>query len=276
MRLCGEIPGAKRNAGNIQEMSLRAKAQHILAELKGHAPFTLFGAFLGIVFMLLFRNVSDDARRTLFTVFHPTHVVLSAIVTASMFKLHAAKRHFLVVLIVGYFGSIGIATLSDIIIPHIGTHLLALDVPSHAQVHGDNKEPDNHQGHGPEDETAHPRSRIHLGFIDDWYIVNPAALLGIFIAFFLPRTKFPHAGHVLISTWASSSYLLMNTQSEITAGIALGIFVTLFVATLLPCCISDIVFPLLFVKPDLRIAEPCEDHGLHSHPHVHDHTEQTE
>jgi hypothetical protein len=30
----------------------------------------------------------------------------------------------------------------------------------------------------------------------------------------------------------------------------LGMFIVLFLAVWLPCCVSDIVFPLLFVGPD--------------------------
>jgi hypothetical protein len=234
-------------------------------------PFTVFGALLGIFFMLIFRHASGVGSRGLFVVFHPAHVVLSAMVTASMFKLHAARKRFLLVLLVGYFGSIGIATVSDIVIPHIGTRLLGLDVPTHAQLHTEahaaeteGTEHEEHVSHGGEHEHG-----IHLAFIEEWYIVNPAALLGVIIAFFLPRTKFPHAGHVLVSTWASSSYLLMNMQSSLTVGAVAGIFATLFIAIWLPCCISDIVFPLLFVKSDLELAAACPHHGLHSHPHVH-------
>jgi len=225
------------------------KIKHILAELKGHSPFTIFGAILGILFMLIFRNLSGPAKHNLFTIFHPTHVVLSAIVTASMFKLHIQKKHVFMVLLIGYFGSIGIATLSDIIIPHIGAQLLNLDVPTHEQMH--------------------QHSKIHLAFIEQWYFVHPAAIAGILIAYFLPHTKFPHAGHILISTWASSAYLLMNAESQITTAVAIGMFVTLFIAVWLPCCISDIIFPLLFVKSDLEIAGSCPVHGRHSHPHTH-------
>ncbi len=251
---------------NVWKMSVKEKAKHILVELKGHAPFTLFGALLGIIFMLVFKNVSGIGSHTLFAVFHPAHVVLSAIVTASMFRLHAAKKRFLLVLIVGYFGSIGIATLSDIIIPHIGAGLLGLDVPRHAELH-------HHEIASEDKETIaetneHHEHKIHLGFIEEWYIVNPAALLGVLVAFFLPHTKFPHAGHILVSTWASSSYLLMNMQSDLTVAVGVGIFATLFIAIWLPCCISDIVFPLLFVEPDLKLAGACPHHRLHSHEHL--------
>jgi hypothetical protein len=93
-----------------------------------------------------------------------------------------------------------------------------------------------------------------LGFIEDWYLVNPAALLGIIIAFLWPSTKFPHAGHVLVSTWASSFHVLMNTQRELSPVMLAGVFVVLFIAVWLPCCISDIVFPLLFVNSDVDLS----------------------
>jgi len=254
-------------------MSVREKAKHILVELKGHMPFTGLGAVLGIFFLLVFKNVSGTGGRMLFSVFHPAHVVLSAMVTSSMFKLHATRKRFLLVLIVGYFGSVGIATLSDVVIPHIGTELLGLDVPTHAHPHRQeatltSKEAAAALHMKDAQEIEHQGRKIHLGFIEEWYIVNPAALLGVFIAYFLPRTKFPHAAHVLISTWASSSYLLMNMQSGITVVVAVGIFAVLFIAIWVPCCISDIVFPLLFVKSDLELAEPCPVHARHSHPHI--------
>ncbi len=249
-------------------MSVKEKAKHILVELKGHAPFTILGAVLGIGFMLLFRNISGGGRHTLFAIFHPAHVVLSAIVAASMFRLHAEKKRFVLVLAIGYFGSIGVATLSDIIIPHIGTELLGLNIPQHSQIH------ESETGSPQEEHVTEAEEHgLHLGFIEEWYIVNPAALLGIFIAYFLPRTKIPHASHILISTWASSSYLLMTVQSEITIAAAAGILATLLVATWVPCCIGDIIFPLLFVKSDVALAGPCPDHTRHSHRHLHEQTE---
>lgn len=263
-------------------MSFGEKAKHILVELRGHAPFTVLGVLLGIFFVVVFRSVGVIEGRTLFSVFHPSHVVLSAMVTASMFRLHTGKKRIVLVVLVGYFGSVGIATLSDVVIPHIGTSILGLDVPSHAELHehdgglegGEAKAGDVQSEESDSEEAERDGHGIHLGFIEEWYIVNPAALLGIFIAYFLPRTKFPHAAHVLISTWASSSYILMQMKSELTVGVALGMFVTLFIATWVPCCISDIVFPLLFVESDVELAGPCPVHGRHSHPHVHKESEE--
>ena len=251
-------------------MSIKEKAKHIFVELKGHAPFTFLGAILGIAFMFFMRNVGTVGSHALFSIFHPAHVALSAMVTASMFSLHIMKKRFLLVLAVGYFGSIGIATVSDIIIPQLGSDLLGLNIPSHTEVHH-NETPSTEKNEADieHEYNEHSGGHMHFGFIEEWYIVNPAALLGILIAYFLPHTKLPHAGHVLISTWASSSYLLMSIQSEMTIAVAMGVFATLFVATWLPCCVSDIVFPLLFVKSDIELAGSCPAHSLHSHPHVH-------
>ena len=250
----------------------------ILTELKNHAPFTLFGAATGLVCMFLFKNVGPEINHRLFQVFHPGHVVLSAIVTASLFKLYESKASFVKVLLVGYIGSIGVATLSDCVLPFFGESILGVAIPVHADLH----EHDSAVGHGNElgqdthnhDEqiqhedgseselgrkTPGIRARLHLGFIEDWYLVNPAALLGILIAYFWPRTRFPHAGHVLISMWASSFHVLMNTHRELTTVMLIGIFLVLFIAVWLPCCISDIVFPLLFVNSECDLS--------HTHHH---------
>lgn len=263
-------------------MSASERMRHIWAELKGHAPFTFAGAILGLGFMLLFRNVSKPTANMMFGIFHPAHVILSAIVTAGLYKLHARKANFLLVLIVGYLGAVGVATLSDSVIPFMGERILGVAIPLHA---------DTHPGHGHgecsadsgssadgecEHEHAHAHHpKLHLGFIEDWYSVTPAAILGVIIAWFFPRTRFPHAAHVLISIWASSAHMLMNTEAPFGVGIAIGYVIVLFAAVLLPCCISDIIFPLLFVRSDIDLRETCacHNHGLHSHPHTHEHTE---
>ncbi len=217
-------------------MLIRQKLTNILAELKGHAPFTLFGASTGIICMLLFKNLDHEMSRKLFYVFHPAHVLLSAIVTAAIFQLYSKKSKFIYVLLVGFFGSIGIGTLSDSLIPYIGELLLGMHIETHAHEHAGFAE------------------QAHIGFIEGWYVVIPAAIAGVLIARFRPKTKFPHAGHVLLSTWASSFHMLMAMNGQLTVVKAIGSFGFLFLAVLLPCCFSDIIFPLLFVKSDISLS----------------------
>ena len=198
--------------------------QAILHELRHHSRFTFFGAVSGIVLIFFFRNLSSAYAHRIFYVLHPFHVVLSALVTTSMYELHRCRTdkkqcNIWILLFIGYVGSIGIATLSDSVIPYLGEVLLDL-----------------------------PHRRPHIGFIEQWWLINPMAIIGVAIAYFRPSTKFPHAGHVLLSTWASIFHIIMAMGSEFSWRIMVPVFFFLFFAVWLPCCISDIVFPLLFVK----------------------------
>ena len=197
--------------------------KRILSELKEHYPFTLFGALTGIVLMMLFKNMEHETAHCLFYVFHPLHVFLSAMVTAAIYKKYINNyskgiTKFLKVLVVGYVGSILIGTLSDSIIPFWGEKLL-----------------DMHAEH------------VHVGFVEKWWIVNPVAIIAIVIAYFHPITKAPHAMHVLVSTWASLFHMVMAINHNAPVPY-FGIFIFLFLAVWLPCRVSDIIFPMLFVK----------------------------
>jgi len=152
-------------------MTAKSRVRHIAEELRDHAPFTLLGAVLGIVFMLIFRNIGEIGSLRLFTFFHPVHVVLSAMVTASMFKKHTTKKWFIAMLLVGFFGSVGVATVSDIIIPHIGVRVLGLDIPTHGELHHQTNADERMQTqeHSPSEYEKHG---IHLGFIEEWYLVG--------------------------------------------------------------------------------------------------------
>ncbi len=201
--------------------------KQIAEELRNHAPFTIFGAITGIIIMIFFQRIPSRVSYNIFYILHPIHVLLSALVTASIYELHTCghgkhikgKCNLWILLIIGYIGSIGIATVSDSIIPYLGEALLRM-----------------------------PNRGIHLGFIEKWWLVNPLALIGIVIAYFSPKTKFPHAGHVLLSTWATLFHIIMAIGQSLNWFSYIIVFLFLFLAVWLPCCISDIVFPLLFVN----------------------------
>ncbi|MHC4385964.1 MAG: hypothetical protein ACYSU8_06010 [Planctomycetota bacterium] len=246
-------------------MPIPEKLKLIGSELKNHSPFTLIGAATGIVFMLAGHKWFSSQAETLFSVFHPLHVVLSAMVTAALFENHRKVKNFFVILIIGVVGSIGIATLSDCILPFFGESILGAAIPKHVDLHAHGNEPEavedvhehtetcTHDDEPAQSEDAHEHTegcehaKLHLGFIEEWYLVFPAAIVGVLLAYFRPRTHLPHASHVLLSTWASSAHMLMNTHADMTATLLLGMFIVLFLAVWLPCCVSDIVFPLLFV-----------------------------
>ena len=74
------------------------------------------------------------------------------------------------------------------------------------------------------------------------------AAAGILWGYLWPYTKIAHAGHVLLSTWASLFHMIMALGTEFSAFSYIPIALFLFLAVWIPCCTSDIVFPLLFAK----------------------------
>jgi len=192
--------------------------RQIANELKDHAPFTAFGAITGIAIMavIVLGNVHASISQTIFYTLHPLHIVLSAFTTTAMYRKNTASKIWTVILI-GYSGAIGIATISDAVIPYLGGALLNV------------------------------KMEFHAPFIEKWWLVNPLALAGIIIGYWRPTTKFPHSGHVLLSTWASLFYF---TAFGIAHWLPLlpFIFLFLFFAVWVPCCVSDIIFPLLFIR----------------------------
>ena len=200
--------------------------KRIVGELRHHAPFTALGAATGIILtvIIIYSNVLPQVARispTIFYTLHPLHVVLSALVSTALYRKYTSGKIWASVL-VGYFGSIGIATLSDSIIPYLGEALLDL-----------------------------PHKEAHIGFIEKWWLVNPAALLGIIIGLKRPTTIFPHYGHVLVSTWASLFHVIMALGETLSWSTYFIIFLFLFLAVWIPVCLSDIIFPLLFTKKRL-------------------------
>lgn len=196
--------------------------QSIASELRAHAPFTCLGALTGILLMIIISIITIPARLSyaLFYTLHPLHVLMSALVTTSMYRLYMKNSvNVLSMIIIGYVGSVGIATVSDSIIPYIGEVMLNL-----------------------------PNRGAHIGFIEEWWLVNPMAFAGIVIASIYPATRLPHAGHVLLSTWASLFHMVTALGDAIAWYAYIVIFFFLFISVWLPCCVSDIVFPLFFVR----------------------------
>lgn len=190
---------------------------HISKELKNHAPFTIVGALTGIVLMLviIYAEVPTQISHHVFYVLHPLHIVLSALVTAAMYRKHQGQLFSS--LVIGYVGSIGIATISDILFPYLGAILLGVSM------------------------------ELHFAFIEKWWLVNTLAILGSGIGVWWQRTQYPHSGHVLLSTWASLFYLTAFSAIDWVPLFPV-VFLILFFAVWIPCCLSDIIFPLLFVK----------------------------
>lgn len=204
------------------------KLHHIIVELGAHLPYSIFGVVIGIIILgiLTFftiilgsESLLPKASRELFHVLHPVHILLSAIATTAMFWKY--EKSFVKSLIIGFAGSILICGLSDILLPYLGGKIMQKDM------------------------------YLHLCILEHPNIIIPFAVIGVSVGFLVPgaiekSTEFSHSMHVLVSSMASILYLISFGITEWMHMIG-GIFLITIVAVMLPCCASDIVFPLAFI-----------------------------
>lgn len=182
----------------------------ILKELKHHIPFTASATLIAILFVLLFRSFDT---KTAFEIIHPVHVIASAIVTSAIYYKH--KKNISIAIIIGLTGSILIGSISDILLPYLGALIFNF------------------------------KPEFHLPIIKETLIILSAAFIGSIIGITTKITKFPHFIHVFLSVFASLFYLISFAQIDST-GLILSFFIV-FIAVLIPCCISDIIYPLFFI-----------------------------
>ena len=172
----------------------------------------------------------DVFARSLFHLFHPVHMFFSAAATTAMFWRY--ERRLFKASIIGIVGAVGVCGISDIIMPFASQFLLVKLGTLQA---------------------AHPL-HLHICLIESPALVLPFAAIGVAVglsaAVAVERsTLFSHSLHVFSSTMASIFYLIGPFGR--TAWIdGLGwAFLLVVLAVMLPCCASDIVFPLALARP---------------------------
>lgn len=197
----------------------------ICLELKKHLPFSILSACLAIIVIgflsIIIGNTQlSQVGRELFHIFHPLHILASAATTTAVYWIH--RRKVINAIIIGVLGAIVICSLSDIIFPFLGGRLLSVKMHFHLCV------------------LQHPLTLI------------PFLLVGVIAGFVSPEvlensTIYSHSAHILLSTMASLVYLVSFGFTEWMHFIG-SVFVIVVLVVLIPCCLSDIVFPLMFVK----------------------------
>ncbi len=202
------------------------KKKYILTELLNHLPYSIFGVCLGIVLtgILTFIAVLADIKgmfavacRDLFHVFHATHLLLSSVATTAMFWKHDDRNPIKAVTI-GGLGSVSICGLSDIVFPYLGGIFL----------------------HNP--------MEMHICIIEEPGLVLPFVSVGVIAGLTVTRTfekstEYSHSAHVFISSVASILYLLSYGMTGWVHQLG-GVFIVTILAVMIPCCLSDIAFPL--------------------------------
>jgi hypothetical protein len=188
-------------------------------ELKHHLLFTSLATLLAIIITLFVTVYAIKINQTIFESFHLIHILASSIVTAGIFYKY--KKNIFYAFLVGVSGAIIIGSLSDIIFPWLGSLIFRL------------------------------HTHFHLPILERSIIVLLVSGIGSLMGILTLKTKIPHIFHVGISVFASLFYLIANTPETNFLFFILS-FIIVLIAVIIPCCISDILFPFFFLGKKIK------------------------
>lgn len=169
-----------------------------------------------------------------FHLFHPAHMLFSGAATAAMFMRY--ERRVGKAIVIGLAGAVVVCGISDIAMPQLSLLILGTPAPWHLCI------------------VEHPG------------LVLPFAVIGVGIGIATASgtqrtTILSHSLHVLASTMASIFYMVGPLGVVAWIGRIGAVFVFIVIAVVVPCCLSDIVFPMLMSRSGRRRYE--------AEPHVH-------
>lgn len=212
----------------------------LLVELREHVPFSVASVALGLtvvgtICVLGFAPRTADemaspdrqvhamqSARMFFHLFHPAHMLFSAAATTAMFCRY--EDGIIKAIVIGLIGAIGVCGMSDIVVPHVSMLVLGTTAP------------------------------LHICVWEHTWLVIPFAIVGALTGVaaggnIAHTTIISHSFHVLASTMASIFYMVGPLGIIAWIDILGKIFVFVVLAVMVPCCLSDIVFPLLLSRP---------------------------
>jgi len=178
--------------------------------------------------------ILQEASHVTFHVFHPVHMFFSAIATTAMFWRYDRRR--IVAILTGLIGSLGVCSVSDVFMPYLSGLIL-----------------------GTEHMTFHWCLAQHP------MLVVPFAVVGVFVGMIAAETVtrstyFSHSAHVFVSSAASIFYLVSFGVTDWADKLGY-VFILMILAVTIPCCVSDIVVPLLVARKN------SDFRGCAAHPH---------
>jgi len=216
------------------------KPKYIATQLIFHLPFSVFGVMLALLsmgfltFIAIIIRAEDmipAASQELFHVFHASHILISSVATTAMFRKH--DNSIWKALIVGIAGSVLICGISDYYFPYIGGLFIESNM------------------------------HLHICLIEEPMLVLSFAVVGTLAGLgahrgFEKATQYSHSFHVFVSSVASLLYLMSFGLVEWTHAIG-AVFAITILAVMLPCCLSDIVFPLMCSHSQCRHTDVMEE-----------------
>ena len=192
------------------------KKRVIVSELKEHWPLALVASLVaGVLVVIISLFGAMDLIGDLFEVFHPAHIFVSAAATSAIFYKY--QKSVVGGIFVGVVGAILIGSLSDVLLPWISGNLFSL------------------------------HTHFNLAIIQAPVLILSVAVVGALMGIYIGMFRFSHSLHVFLSVFASLFYLLAFSVL-LNVWVVLAISLIVFVSVYVPCCVSDIVFPILFVK----------------------------
>ncbi len=204
-------------------------------ELTAHLPFSVGAVVVALsslaVVNLVFRVGTHDEMEHFFHLSHAVHVLLAATGTTAMYLIYGGKR--LPAAVIGVLGSAPICTLADIAFPWLGGRLLG--------QHMD----------------------FHVCALEEPFLIWPCVALGVATGLFAAGnvrrlTIYSHSGHVLVSAFASSLYLMSFGVANWMSHFG-WVLLIVTIAVVVPCCASDIILPLMFAKRRRRVHPEVEE-----------------
>ncbi len=210
-------------------MFSKDKWKYIGTEFIHHLPFSIFGVIapiIGMGFLTFIAIIAQSehmmapASREVFHIFHPAHVLFSAVASTSMYYIH--ERNIFKASLIGFIFSVTICGISDVVFPFIGGLFLG------GEMH------------------------MHICILEEPMLVLPFAIIGVLAGLTAPSslensTQYSHSIHVFLSSGASLLYLIGFGITDWVHMLG-GIFLVTVLAVMIPCCLSDIVFPLACCK----------------------------
>ena len=231
----------------------------LLVEIREHLPFSVTAVALGLItagaICVLGSTFADalpaeglpghkghadhihgpEFAKLFFHLFHPAHMFFSAVATTAMFCRY--DRNIVKALIVGIIGAVGVCGVSDVIMPHVSLMILGIKTPWHICV------------------IEHPS--MVLPFAGIGVVVGIAASGSV-----IRSTLISHSLHVLASSMASIFYMIGPLGMVAWIDRVGQMFLFVVLAVMVPCCLSDIIFPMLMTKPG-RAKYAQEPHACH-------------
>lgn len=201
------------------------KLKFIVVELGHHLPYTIFSVSIGLILMGILTFIAilmkaetllPLASRELFHIFFPAHILFSTVTTTAMFWKyeHNLRR----AIFVGMLASLLLCGVSDIFLPYLGGQILGMDM------------------------------QLHICLIEEPFLVIPFSVVGVISGLLVSNnfersTEYSHSMHVFVSSAGAILYLLSYGLTDWIHLVG-GVFLVTVIAVMIPCCTSDIVFPL--------------------------------